>query len=311
MQDPALIVAGIDALGDHNGGGLAEETVKAERELRAIQMEEDRAIRLYVSGKITEDQLDLQRKFITERLEGLRAKVDDYRARQTSGAKKRELTEVVLAWSRDVGEGLDELTPEQRKEVLQMVVEEVTVDRENNLDITLAIPVDDESVAIASQPSPRGGGGGEGESRLAPLWDVRRCAAGGLQGLPGHLEAAVGADDLAGDEVAGLRDEVEDGVGDVVGVAEIVSVIATLQDMTPLEELERLRAEFLGMVSHELRMPLTAIKGSAASALSSTSPFNPAEAYQFFRIIDEQADHMRSLINDLLDVTRIEAGALS
>ena len=119
-------------------------------------MEEDRAIRLYVSGKITEDQLDLQRKFITERLEGLRAKVDDYRARQTSGAKKRELTEVVLAWSRDVGEGLDELTPEQRKEVLQMVVEEVTVDRENNLDITLAIPIDDDSVSIASQPSPRG-----------------------------------------------------------------------------------------------------------------------------------------------------------
>ena len=92
---------------------------------------------------------------------------------------------------------------------------------------------------------------------------------------------------------------------------EIVSVIATMQDMTPLEELERLRAEFLAMVSHELRMPLTAIKGSAASALSSTSPLNPAETYQFFRIIDEQADHMRSLINDLLDVTRIEAGALS
>ena len=91
----------------------------------------------------------------------------------------------------------------------------------------------------------------------------------------------------------------------------VVSVVATVQDMTPLEDLQRLRAEFLGMVSHELRMPLTAIKGSAASALSSTSPFNPIEARQFFRIIDEQADHMRSLINDLLDVTRIEAGTLS
>ena len=90
-----------------------------------------------------------------------------------------------------------------------------------------------------------------------------------------------------------------------------MSVIATMQDMTPLEDLERLRAEFLGMVSHELRTPLTAIKGSAASALSSTSPLNPAEAYQFFRIIDQQADHMRSLINDLLDVTRIETGTLS
>ncbi len=92
---------------------------------------------------------------------------------------------------------------------------------------------------------------------------------------------------------------------------DIVSVIATMQDMTPLEELERLRAEFLGMVSHELRTPLTAIKGSAASALSSTSPLNSAEAYQYFRIIDEQADRMRGLINDLLDVTRVEAGTLS
>ena len=50
---------------------------------------------------------------------------------------------------------------------------------------------------------------------------------------------------------------------------EIMSVVATIQDMTPLEELERLRAEFLGMVSHELRVPLATIKGSAASVLES------------------------------------------
>ena len=92
---------------------------------------------------------------------------------------------------------------------------------------------------------------------------------------------------------------------------EVVSVIATMQDMTPLEDLERLRAEFLGMVSHELRMPLTTIKGSAASVLGAPSALDAAEMRQFFRIIDEQADHMRGLINDLFDVTRIEAGALS
>ena len=53
---------------------------------------------------------------------------------------------------------------------------------------------------------------------------------------------------------------------------EIVSVVATLQDMTPLEELERLRAEFLGSVSHELRTPLAAIKGSAATVLGRFLP---------------------------------------
>ena len=95
------------------------------------------------------------------------------------------------------------------------------------------------------------------------------------------------------------------------GEGEVVSVVATIQDMTPLEELERLRAEFLGMVSHELRTPLTTIKGSPATALSASSPLDPAETRQFFRIIDEQADRMRNLINNLLDVTRIEAGMLS
>ena len=42
-----------------------------------------------------------------------------------------------------------------------------------------------------------------------------------------------------------------------------MSYIITVQDMTALEELERLRAEFLAMVSHELRTPLTSIMGSA------------------------------------------------
>ena len=92
---------------------------------------------------------------------------------------------------------------------------------------------------------------------------------------------------------------------------EIVSVVATLQDMTPLEELERLRAEFLGTVSHELRAPLTTIKGSAATLLGAAPEMGTAEMRQYFRIIDEQADHMRSLITDLLDMTRIEAGILS
>ena len=92
---------------------------------------------------------------------------------------------------------------------------------------------------------------------------------------------------------------------------DIVSVVSTIQDITPLEDLERLRAEFLGMVSHELRTPLTSIKGSAATARSASYPLDPAETRQFFRIIEEQADHMRDLINNLLDLARIEAGTLS
>ena len=92
---------------------------------------------------------------------------------------------------------------------------------------------------------------------------------------------------------------------------EVESVVVTLQDMTPREELERLRAEFLGMVSHELRAPLTSIKGCSATVLGASSALDPAETLQFFRIIDEQADHLRKLIGDLLDAARIETGTLS
>ena len=92
---------------------------------------------------------------------------------------------------------------------------------------------------------------------------------------------------------------------------EVVSAVVTMQDLAPLEELDRLRAEFLGLVSHELRTPLAAIKGSAATALDASPALDPAEAQQFFRIIDEQANHMRGLVSDLLDAGRIDAGTLS
>ena len=95
------------------------------------------------------------------------------------------------------------------------------------------------------------------------------------------------------------------------GDGAVATVVVTLQDLAPFQELERLRAGFLGMVSHELRAPLTSIKGSAAMALGTSRVVDPAEARQFFRIIEEQADHMDSLIGDLLDMGRIQAGTLS
>ena len=91
----------------------------------------------------------------------------------------------------------------------------------------------------------------------------------------------------------------------------VESVVVTLQDLSPLEEQERLRAEFLSMVSHELRAPLTSIRGSADTLLEAQDNLDPAEMRQFHRIIREQADQMRGLITDLLDVARIGDGSLT
>ena len=91
----------------------------------------------------------------------------------------------------------------------------------------------------------------------------------------------------------------------------VESVVVTLQDLAPLKKMDRMRAEFLSMVSHELRAPLTSIKGSTATVLGASPVFGAAEMLQFFRIIDEQADHMSGLIADLLDAGRIDSGTLS
>ena len=91
---------------------------------------------------------------------------------------------------------------------------------------------------------------------------------------------------------------------------QVESVVVAMQDMADLEESERLRADFLAMVSHELRAPLSAIKGSAATVLGSSKELDPAVVRQFFRIIEERADHMNGLVSDLLDVARLETGEL-
>ena len=92
---------------------------------------------------------------------------------------------------------------------------------------------------------------------------------------------------------------------------EVQSVVVTMQDMTPLEDLERQRAEFLSTVSHEMRAPLASIKGCAATALGNASVLQPAVSQQFFRIIDAQVDNLSELIGNLMDAAQIETGSLS
>ena len=176
LQNPDLIIAGIESLDSQEGVGLEEEIAQAERDLRKVQMEEDRAISLYVSGKVTEKQLDHQRRFITERLEAVREKLDDLRAKEASGAEKRVLMETVLSWAGEIGEGLDEVSPERRRELLRMVVEEVVIDRNNKVDITLAVPVEDDSVAVASESSSSGSSAASPESGSTPSPSSPCCA---------------------------------------------------------------------------------------------------------------------------------------
>ena len=140
VQNPELIVKGMESVGEREDGGLEKRVAQAERELGKIQKEEDRAIGLYVSGKISEAQLDHQRSLIQERLEAARARLDDYRAQGAAAAERKALTGNIAEWSSRIGEGLDDLPAEERQDILRLIVDHIAIDRDNSVTITLAIP---------------------------------------------------------------------------------------------------------------------------------------------------------------------------
>lgn len=82
------------------------------------------------------------------------------------------------------------------------------------------------------------------------------------------------------------------------GEGDVESVVVTLHDMRPLEELERLRSEFV-------------VKASTTTVLNNYAPLDQTEVVQLHRMIDAETDRMRELIRDLLDVPRIESGTLA
>ena len=77
-----------------------------------------------------------------------------------------------------------------------------------------------------------------------------------------------------------------------------------------LRELDRMKTELLGTVSHELRTPLGSIKGYATTLLTHGSKLRKDEQREFLEIIDSEADRLRELIENLLDLSRLEAGVL-
>jgi two-component system, OmpR family, sensor histidine kinase KdpD len=77
-----------------------------------------------------------------------------------------------------------------------------------------------------------------------------------------------------------------------------------------LQETDRLRTALLNSVSHDLRTPLASIKASASSLLDGEVRWSDAERDEFLTTINTEADRLTRLVHNLLDMSRIEAGAL-
>ena len=87
-----------------------------------------------------------------------------------------------------------------------------------------------------------------------------------------------------------------------------IGVLIVLNDVTRLRRLENIRRDFVANVSHELKTPITAIKGSVETLLDGAME-EPDAADKFLKIIAKQADRLNAIIDDLLALSRIEQGA--
>jgi PAS domain S-box-containing protein len=86
----------------------------------------------------------------------------------------------------------------------------------------------------------------------------------------------------------------------------LTGFVVVLRDITRFRELERMKTAFLNTVSHELRTPITSIR--AFSELLTRPGADLGKALDWMRVINEEADRLNRLVDDLLDVSRIEAG---
>lgn len=84
--------------------------------------------------------------------------------------------------------------------------------------------------------------------------------------------------------------------------------VMVIHDITRLKELDRLKSEFISTVSHELRTPLASIIGFAEMLLTQQPGQLTEIQDEFMNIIYTSAEHLLTLVNDLLDVSRMESG---
>jgi PAS domain S-box-containing protein len=83
-----------------------------------------------------------------------------------------------------------------------------------------------------------------------------------------------------------------------------------IQDMTADRQNDRMKTNLISTVSHELRTPLAAIKGYASTLLATDVEWSRESTREFLEIISDESDRLSELVNNLLDLSRLETGSL-
>ncbi len=91
----------------------------------------------------------------------------------------------------------------------------------------------------------------------------------------------------------------------------LANIIADVRDVTRFREAEEVKSVFISVISHELKTPVALIKGYADTLMRRDACWDQETMQESLSVIVEEADRLNRLIDDLLDVSRLEAGALS
>lgn len=94
-------------------------------------------------------------------------------------------------------------------------------------------------------------------------------------------------------------------------ISHYAGFVLIIQDRTKQAEVERMKNELISIVSHELRSPLTSIKGYVDLMQSGDFGKVPDEMTGYLDVISDNANRLSALIEDMLDLSRIESGKLS
>ncbi|MFN9068607.1 MAG: sensor histidine kinase, partial [Bdellovibrionales bacterium] len=90
---------------------------------------------------------------------------------------------------------------------------------------------------------------------------------------------------------------------------EMYEVVAVFHDITDIKKAESIRIDFVGNASHELRTPLTSIKGYVETLRDDINQKRFDQADRFISIVSRNVDRLIDLVNDLLNLSKMESGA--
>jgi len=91
----------------------------------------------------------------------------------------------------------------------------------------------------------------------------------------------------------------------------VTSAVAVFDNITAFKEVERLKDEFISIMSHELKAPMTSLKGYANIIKKRSHRYHDDKLRYYIEKIENQTSTMSSLINDILDLSRIQTGKMS